>query len=353
MDITLKNISKFYNKDVCAVRDFTLTFESGKLTSLLGPSGCGKTTVLNIISGIVEPTDGKVFFGDEDLTHTSIRERNIGYVFQNYSLYPNMTVYENIKFPLTNIKYPKGFDKKAYFDEEIRKAAGLLKIDGLLNRRSNELSGGQKQRVAIARALVRKPKILLMDEPFANLDKKLSVTLREDIRRIQQELGITAVFVTHNQSDANAISDSIVLMNDGEILQRGTGMELYRNPSSLFVADFFGGYDINVFEGFYKEGKFISRGIALDLHEEKDYDIKYLTFRPENVLVAEGKNYDFSATVKSAVYEGDRLLYTLETESNRFLAYLDKSFSVGDKVNLVIGKDRLMFFDSEKKRVNL
>lgn len=353
MDITLKNISKFYNKDVCAVKNFSLTFESGKLTSLLGPSGCGKTTVLNIISGIIEPTGGEVFFGDEDVTHTSVRERNIGYVFQKYSLYPNMTVYENIRFPLTNIRYPKGFDKKAYFDEEIRKAAGLLKIDGLLERNSYELSGGQKQRVAIARALVRKPKILLMDEPFANLDKKLSVTMREDIRRIQQELGITTVFVTHNQSDANAISDSIVLMNDGEILQCGTGVELYRNPSCLFVADFFGRHDINVLEGLCKDGKFVSSDIAVDLPTEKVCDIKYLAFRPENVAVAEGDESDFSATVKSAVYEGDRFLYTLEAGDNRFFAHFDRSFSVGEKVNLVLGKNELLFFDSLKKRVNL
>ena len=353
MDITLKNISKFYNKDVCAVRDFSLTFENGKLTSLLGPSGCGKTTVLNIISGIIEPTCGEVFFGNENVTHSSIRERNIGYVFQKYSLYPNMTVYENIRFPLTNIKYPKGFNKKEYFDEEIRKAADLLKIDGLLNRNSYELSGGQKQRVAIARALVRKPKILLMDEPFANLDKKLSVTMREDIRRIQQELGTTTVFVTHNQSDANAISDNIILMNDGVILQHGTGMELYKNPACLFVADFFGRHDINVFKGVCENGKFISRDIVVDLPGENNCDIKYLTFRPENVFVAEGDNCDISATVKSAVYEGDRFLYTLETESNRFFAYLNKSFSVDEKVNLVISKDGLMFFDSVKKRVNL
>ena len=354
MDIKLKNISKRYNKDVCVIKDFSLTLESGKLTSLLGPSGCGKTTILNIISGVIAPSSGEVYFGEKEVTNVSIRDRNIGYVFQRYSLYPNMTVYENIKFPLTNIKYPRGFNKKAYFDEEIHSIAKLLKIEDLLKRKSHELSGGQKQRVAIARALVRKPEILLMDEPFANLDKKLSVILREDIRRIQQSLGITTVFVTHNQSDANAISDKIVVMNNGEIQQQGTSMELYTNPSSLFVADFFSTHEINVLEGFCEDGNFICGDIVLELPVRKTHNIiKYVAFRPEDVSCGDENYHDFVGVVKSAVYEGDRFLYTIELSDKRYFVYLNSHINIGEKVYIILNKNKMSFFDCLKKRVVL
>ena len=201
MDILLKDVTKKFG-DVTAVDHLNLLVEDGQLVSLLGPSGCGKSTTLYMLSGLQDPTSGSVFFGDEDVTKLPPEQRGIGLVFQNYALYPHMTVIDNIMFPLINMKVPKGRAR-----EQAIEMAKLVQIDGLLDRKPKELSGGQQQRVAIARALVKKPKLLLLDEPLSNLDAKLRVETREEIRRIQQEVGITTIFVTHDQEEAMSISD--------------------------------------------------------------------------------------------------------------------------------------------------
>lgn len=351
MDIVLKNITKNYSQEA-VIKNLSLTLEGGKLTSLLGPSGCGKTTLLNLIAGVIPPSNGEIFFGEENVTDVPIQERNIGYVFQSYSLYPNMTVYDNIKFPLTNLKNlgMKRKEKNAYFDSEIHKIASLLKIEDLLKRSSSELSGGQKQRVAIARTLIRKPQILLMDEPFANLDKKLSITMREEIREIQQNLGITTIFVTHNQSDANAISDKIVLMNNGEIQQIGTSEQLYLSPNNLFVADFFGNYDINKINGKYCDGHFISNNASIEIPCQYKNAVT-VAFRPEDVILTDKQNSYFTARVKTAIYEGKSLLYSLEAGDETFYAYIDKLLHIGQEVFISVKKEHLLCFDSNEKRI--
>lgn len=251
MKVTLKNVTKKFGSTV-AVNNFSATFPDGHLICLLGPSGCGKSTVLNILCGILDVTSGQVFFDEEDVTSLSPEQRNIGMVFQNYALYPHLTVLENIAFPLEVQKV----NKKIRI-EKAKEIAELVHVENLLHRFPGELSGGQQQRVAIARALIKNPKLLLMDEPLSNLDARLRLEMREEIRRIQIETGVTTIFVTHDQDEAMSISDSIILMKDGVLAQEGLCNDLYNQPNSKFVADFLGNPPINVVEGYLEDNKFI------------------------------------------------------------------------------------------------
>ena len=246
MKVVLQNLTKKFpsrNKkdptEVVAVDNFTFEIPDGKLIGLLGPSGCGKSTALNLISGLQKPTSGKIFFGDDDVTGLPPENRGVGLVFQNYALYPHLTVRQNIIFPLENLR---GKDKltREEMNAKAEKAAGLVQLDGLMDRKPSELSGGQQQRVAIARALVKMPRVLLLDEPLSNLDARLRLQTREEIRRIQKETGITTVFVTHDQEEAMSISDMIVVMKTGVLQQIGAPQEVYDNPVNLFVAKFLG-----------------------------------------------------------------------------------------------------------------
>jgi ABC-type sugar transport system ATPase subunit len=250
MKVTLKNVTKKFGSTV-AVNNFSATFPDGHLICLLGPSGCGKSTVLNILCGILDVTSGQVFFDNEDVTSLSPEQRNIGMVFQNYALYPHLTVLENIAFPLEVQKV----NKKIRI-EKAKEIAELVHVESLLHRYPGELSGGQQQRVAIARALIKNPKLLLMDEPLSNLDARLRLEMREEIRRIQIETGVTTIFVTHDQDEAMSISDSIILMKDGNLAQEGLCNDLYNQPNSKFVADFLGNPPINVVEGYLEKNKF-------------------------------------------------------------------------------------------------
>lgn len=276
MKIVLKNLSKRFpnrNKkiktEVIAVDNFNFEIPDGKLVGLLGPSGCGKSTTLNLISGLETPSEGQIFFDETDVTKLPPEKRGVGLVFQNYALYPHLTVYKNIQFPLDNLK---GKDKlsKEDMDKRIREAARLVQIDELLDRKPNELSGGQQQRVAIARAMVKIPKVLLLDEPLSNLDARLRIQTREEIKRIQTETGVTTIFVTHDQEEAMSISDVIVVMKDGVLQQIGKPQEVYDHPINLFVAKFLGTPPINVFAGKIKDNKlFIGDTAIMNIHIQK------------------------------------------------------------------------------------
>lgn len=254
MKVVLQNLTKtfpsFHKKqpDVVAVNNVSLEIPDGKLIGLLGPSGCGKSTMLNLLSGLLRPTSGNIFFGEDDVTGLPPENRGVGLVFQNYALYPHLTVMQNIIFPLQNFK---GKDKlsKEQMQQKALEVAKLVQIDSLMDRKPSELSGGQQQRVAIARALVKMPRILLLDEPLSNLDARLRLQTREEIRRIQNQTGITTVFVTHDQEEAMSISDQIVVMKDGVIHQVGKPQDVYDDPCDLFVAKFLGTPVINVFQG--------------------------------------------------------------------------------------------------------
>ena len=291
MKVVLEHLTKIFpsrnkksNEQVIAVNDFTFEIPDGKLIGLLGPSGCGKSTTLYMICGLQKPSGGKIFFGDDDVTELTPENRGVGLVFQNYALYPHMTVKQNILFPLQNLK---GDDKlsKAEMLERAYQAARLVQIDDLMDRKPNELSGGQQQRVAIARALVKMPRVLLLDEPLSNLDARLRLQTREEIKRIQRETGITTVFVTHDQEEAMSISDMIVVMKLGVLQQIGAPQEVYDNPVNLFVAKFLGTPPINVFEGVVKGEKlYIGEQAVLDVKGAEDQEV-YVGIRPEGFIV--------------------------------------------------------------------
>ena len=260
MKVTLQNLTKKFpsrNKkqpaDVIAVNDFTFEIPDGVLLGLLGPSGCGKSTTLNLLSGLQKPTSGRIFFGDDDVTDLPAENRGVGLVFQNYALYPHLTVRQNITFPLENRTGKDKLTRQQMADMALE-AAKLVQIEELMDRKPKELSGGQQQRVAIARALVKMPRILLLDEPLSNLDARLRLQTREEIRRIQKATGITTVFVTHDQEEDMSISDLIVVMKDGVVQQIGKPQAVYDSPVNLFVAKFLGTPPINVFDGEVKDG---------------------------------------------------------------------------------------------------
>ncbi len=280
MKIVLQNLTKKFpsrkkgvREDVIAVNHFNFEIPDGKLIGLLGPSGCGKSTTLNLLSGLLTPTEGKIFFGEDDVTTLPAEKRGVGLVFQNYALYPHLTVMQNITFPLENLK---GAEKltKAEREKKAIEAAKLVQIDELMERKPGELSGGQQQRVAIARALVKMPRVLLLDEPLSNLDARLRLQTREEIRRIQKETGITTIFVTHDQEEAMSISDMIVVMKDGVVHQIGKPQEVYDDPVNLFVAKFLGTPPINVFKGRVQDGwLYVGQDKLLQVKTKADIDV--------------------------------------------------------------------------------
>lgn len=293
MKVVLQDLTKkFKSRDkkgkgeVVAVDHFTFEIPDGELVGLLGPSGCGKSTTLFMICGLQKPTEGRIFFGEDDVTELPPENRGVGVVFQNYALYPHLSVLQNITFPLENLK---GKDKltKDEMKEKAMEAARLVQIEKLVDRKPGELSGGQQQRVAIARALVKMPGVLLLDEPLSNLDARLRLQTREEIRRIQKETGITTVFVTHDQEEAMSISDRIVVMKDGVVQQTGRPQEVYENPVNLFVARFLGTPQINLFEGRVEKGQLlIGEEAVLSVRGVEDQPLT-VGIRPEGFLLRE------------------------------------------------------------------
>lgn len=293
MKVVLQDLTKkFKSRDkkgkgeVVAVDHFTFEIPDGELVGLLGPSGCGKSTTLFMICGLQKPTEGRIFFGEDDVTELPPENRGVGVVFQNYALYPHLSVLQNITFPLENLK---GKDKltKDEMKEKAMEAARLVQIEKLVDRKPGELSGGQQQRVAIARALVKMPRVLLLDEPLSNLDARLRLQTREEIRRIQKETGITTVFVTHDQEEAMSISDRIVVMKDGVVQQAGRPQEVYENPVNLFVARFLGTPQINLFEGRVEKGQLlIGEEAVLSVRGVEDQPLT-VGIRPEGFLLRE------------------------------------------------------------------
>ena len=293
MKVVLKNLTKKFptgnrkrREEFVAVDHLNFEIPDGQLVGLLGPSGCGKSTTLNMICGLETPTEGQVFFGENDVTNLAAEHRGVGMVFQNYALYPHLTVLQNILFPLQNLKGEKKLSRQEMLSRA-QEAAKLVQISELMNRKPAELSGGQQQRVAIARALVKMPHVLLLDEPLSNLDARLRLQTREEIRRIQRETGITTVFVTHDQEEAMSISDCIVVMKSGVVQQIGRPQDVYDQPQNLFVAKFLGTPPINVFEGEVKGGKlWIGQESVLETPGVAEGPV-WVGIRPEGFLLDE------------------------------------------------------------------
>ena len=354
MKIVLEHLTKvFTNKktgaEVRAVDDMNLTIESGTLVGLLGPSGCGKSTTLLMLSGLQSPTDGKIIFGESDVTQLEPQKRGIGLVFQNYALYPHMTVEDNIKFPLQNMKVPK-----EEIPGRVMEAAKIVQIDNLLDRKPSELSGGQQQRVAIARALVKKPDVLLLDEPLSNLDARLRLQTREEIRRIQKETGITTIFVTHDQEEAMSISDLIVVMKKGVLQQIDAPQRVYDNPANLFVAKFLGTPPINVFKGYIKSKYVYIGDEKLMKVNLPDQDL-HIGIRPEGFIVSEkGKLSLDLSNIEVMGRDSSLVCDHKDAESDIIRAIIDADVPVNPvdgkvKVNIKPNKIFLFKYDTEER----
>ena len=347
MKITIENLTKKFGSTT-AVDNLSVTMESGKMIALLGPSGCGKTTILNILSGILPATSGKIFFDDQDVTALPPEKRNIGLVFQNYALYPHMTVLENICFPLEIKKVPK--------KERIAKAkelAELVRISEYLNRKPAELSGGQQQRVAIARALAKEPQLLLLDEPLSNLDAKLRVEMREEILRIQRASKITTVFVTHDQEEASSIADEVILMKLGVLQQQGSARNLYDEPVNYFAADFLGAPPINKLKGTIENGKFVFEGsdvsYELPLKKEVPNGTKaILAVRAESVVVpAEGQTLTAKVLERYSINKDELSILEICGQQMRGFIAGDYPLTIGGEITFSLKKRGVFLFDEE------
>ncbi len=357
MKVELQNLTKIFpsrNKkaggEVIAVNDFTFTIPDGMLVGLLGPSGCGKSTTLYMISGLQKPTGGRIFFGDEDVTDLSPENRGIGLVFQNYALYPHLTVQQNILFPLQNLRGKDKMSKDAMLARALE-VAKLVQIDGLMDRKPSELSGGQQQRVAIARALVKMPRVLLLDEPLSNLDARLRLQTREEIRRIQKETGITTVFVTHDQEEAMSISDLIVVMKLGVVQQIGKPQDIYDDPINLFVAKFLGTPPINVFSGKVEQGVlYIGDDAVMKVKGVEDKPVT-IAIRPEGFELDE--NGSFACTLSNVEVMGRdvSVVSTHPASLNpiiRSIINADNKLHIGDTtVRYALKPHKVFLFDTE------
>lgn len=270
---------------VAALDNLSLQVAAGDFCVLLGPSGCGKSTLLRVIAGLEPATTGNVYIEGQRVTDLEPKDRDVAMVFQNYALYPHMTVYENLAFPLRVRREPR-----EQIDHRVREAASLLRIENLLGRRPRELSGGQRQRVAIGRAIVRRPKLFLYDEPLSNLDAQLRLAMRVELARLHRHLGTTAIYVTHDQVEAMTLGTRIALMNTGRFEQIGTPSELYDHPVTRFVATFVGSPAMNMIEGRIDKGQFVGGGLLLSV-TGRDGPVT-LGLRPEDVEVVEGGAWD-------------------------------------------------------------
>lgn len=306
MKIKLEHLTKkFPNRDkkqggfVTAASDMNFEIPDGKLVSLLGPSGCGKSTALNLICGLETPTEGKIFFDEEDVTELPPEKRGVGMVFQSYALYPHLNVRKNIMFPLQNLKGDQKMTKEE-MNKKAEEAARIVQIEELMERKPKEMSGGQQQRVAIARALVKTPRVLLLDEPLSNLDARLRIQTREEISRIQKATGVTTIFVTHDQEEAMSISDFIIVMKAGVVHQIGKPQDVYDSPANLFVAKFLGTPPINVLKGEVKDNKlYIGEDMVMELASCDKQGEVIIGIRPEGfILDKDGKLKNTLKTVE-------------------------------------------------------
>ena len=350
--IVLKNISKSFGK-VKAVDQISTEFAPGSMTTLLGPSGCGKTTLLRLISGLEPATAGEIWFGDENVTELSATRRDVGMVFQSYALFPHMTVERNVGYGLSVLK-----TEPDQIVEHVQQALKMVNLDGYQKRHPDELSGGQQQRVAVARAMVLKPKVLLFDEPLSNIDSKLRRSMRDDIRKLQQSSGITSVYVTHDQAEALAVSDEVIVMNEGRIEQQGPPKSLYHNPQTEFVANFIG--ESNVVEAQLEndaEGQWIVMAdVRIRLPEskklpEKNERIK-LSIRPEMLRIkTDGSpQRDLKGIISQSAYMGPVIEYSIDTEVGSLFTRApasDEQYQPNDTVYLTIHPDDLIIIQND------
>ncbi|MCI5838939.1 MAG: ABC transporter ATP-binding protein [Peptoniphilaceae bacterium] len=352
--IKIKNAIKKYGENI-VINNVNLEIKDGEFFTLLGPSGCGKTTLLRMIAGFNSIEGGDFYFNDERINDKNPSKRNIGMVFQNYAVFPNMTVRENIEFGLKERKVSRND-----INDKVDKILDLMQLKEFEKRKPQALSGGQQQRVALARAIVIEPDVLLMDEPLSNLDAKLRIELRETIRKIQKKVGITTVYVTHDQEEAMAVSDTIAVMNKGNIEQCASAVKIYHRPSNMFVASFIG--TNNILEGMYdkeKEEVILNSGYKFSkkLNVDKNMEVK-VSVRPEDFVVYnENSNNRIKAKVNDNIFLGANTHLHVTDEKDENIEILRQSHysqivNIGEEIYLEINKDKVNVFDKDGK-VNL
>ncbi|GAB5504948.1 MAG: ABC transporter ATP-binding protein [Rhizobiaceae bacterium] len=341
--ITLKNINKRWGSFV-GVAEFSLDIADKEFLVLLGPSGCGKTTTMRMVAGLEDPTEGEIWIGDRMVNDLEPKDRDVAMVFQSYGLYPNMSVYENIRFPLKIRKVDS-----ATHHERVMRAAEMVELTDFLERRPAALSGGQRQRVALARAVVRKPKVFLMDEPLSNLDAKLRVSTRAQIKNLHHELGVTTIYVTHDQIEAMTLADRVVVMNRGVIQQVGAPKEIYNSPANTFVAGFMGTPAMNLIEGEMSNGVFEAKNMRVPGFDTKTNGRVTVGFRAEDASLVNGSGEaEIDAPVYSFELLGEASMVTLRA-GNGFLAVkADKDYEaeIGSNVRASVPASICHLFDA-------
>ena len=345
--VQLKNIAKSWGESV-GVKSMSLDIADGEFLVLLGPSGCGKTTTMRMVAGLEDPSEGEIWIGDKCVNDLEPKDRDIAMVFQSYGLYPNMTVYENISFPLRIRGTPK-----AEIDPAVITAAKKVELMDFLDRRPKELSGGQRQRVALARAIVRQPSVFLMDEPLSNLDAKLRVSMRAHIKHLHHELGVTTIYVTHDQIEAMTLADRVVVMSKAEIQQIGTPKAIYNDPNNLFVAGFIGSPAMNLVKGKLVNGTFEAQGTAYSIRipgfGQISQDHIVLGVRAEDMSVVAPGDAQITGTVFSFELLGDATTVTLKLGDEFITAKSGKSYrvTIGERSDFAVKADRCYLFDGQ------
>jgi len=345
--IQLKDIVKSWGTSV-GVKRMSLDISDGEFLVLLGPSGCGKTTTMRMVAGLEDPTEGEIWIGDKCVNDLEPKDRDVAMVFQSYGLYPNMTVYENISFPLRIRGTPA-----TEIHPAVMKASGKVELDDFLQRRPKELSGGQRQRVALARAIVRQPKVFLMDEPLSNLDAKLRVSMRAHIKHLHHELGVTTIYVTHDQVEAMTLADRVVVMSKAEIQQIGTPVEIYNDPSNLFVAGFIGAPAMNLVNGRLSNGVFESKGIGYQVKVSglgnASLEKAVLGVRAEDLTVVTAQDGQISGEVFSFELLGDATTVSLKLADQFITAKAGKDFraNIGERAGFAVHPERCYLFDGQ------
>ena len=343
-EVLLKNITKRWD-DFIAVDNQSLDIRDKEFLVLLGPSGCGKTTTMRMIAGLEEPTGGEIWIGDRMVNDDLPKDRDIAMVFQNYGLYPHMSVFDNIAYPLKVRGTPK--DEIA---TRVGRAAAQVELVDFLGRKPRALSGGQRQRVALARAIVRTPKVFLMDEPLSNLDAKLRVLMRAELKHLSRELKITTIYVTHDQVEAMSLADRVAVMRDGVIQQLGTPDEIYNDPANMFVAGFIGSPAMNLVSGSIRGGIFTSDdNTALVAVDSKDRDVVVLGARADDIDINEAGHGDLNVPIYSFENTGENTLLTVQLGAQRIIARGERHLrkDQGDRIGIRLNPGHIYLFDAE------
>ena len=346
-DVTFKGVSKRYGS-FTAVNDLNLEIKDEEFLVLLGPSGCGKTTTMRMIAGLESITEGEVFIGERCVNKVLPKYRDVAMVFQSYALYPHMTVYQNIEYPL-KIRKASAEDRK----NGVMEAARKVQLEDFLDRLPKQLSGGQRQRVALARALVRTPTVFLMDEPLSNLDAKLRVRMRAELKHLQHELAITTVYVTHDQIEAMTLADRVAVMDDGVLRQLGTPKQIYNDPQNLFVAGFVGSPAMNFLRGDLADGTFTGSGVVVSGLGNGVHRDTVLGVRPEDLSIVDtADGAHFTAPIFSVELTGEATLVTLRLEDEIIAVRADKDFAgeIDDETHISVNREKTFLFDSQTEQ---